>query len=189
MTCVSLCVNMSIYWNKIKLIWTFCEEMALWQVEGSVYSHNTLLPIPEVEKSKTAITIFFSIPWILWAPVEYELLLDFLKNWFGIFVWKCNKWRGYISTTTRIVTCSTREWHNSYHFLWFFFFHSINCVSSCVKWTSFETEQNWFRLFVLKWHYDKFLPKQRIRVLVTLLWKMIFFHLGLVLIWQLHVAS
>jgi hypothetical protein len=62
-------------------------------------------------------------------------------------------------------------------------------VSSCVKWTSFETEQNWFRLFVLKWHYDKFLPKQRIRVLVTLLWKMIFFHLGLVLIWQLHVAS
>lgn len=137
MTCVSLCVNTSIYWNKIKLIWTFCEEMALWQVEGSVYSHNTLLPIPEVEKSKTAITIFFfnsmnfvSSCWV-WASTRLK------KNWFGIFVWKCNKWRGYISTTTRIVTCSTREWHNSYHFLWFFFFHSINCVSSCVNMNTF----------------------------------------------------
>jgi hypothetical protein len=76
----------------------------------------------------------------------------------------------------------------SFSLIFLFSFHKL-CELMCEYERLLEQKKNWFRLFLLKWHYDKFLTKQRIRVLVTLLWKMIFLHLGLVLIWLLHVKN
>jgi hypothetical protein len=36
-------VNMNIYWKK-NLIWTFCVEMALWELEGGKFSQNIVIP-------------------------------------------------------------------------------------------------------------------------------------------------
>jgi hypothetical protein len=68
------------------------------------------------------------------------------KNWFGFFVWKWNydKWKGvnFPKMLSFPNSNGREEWDNNYHFLFIYFFSSMNCMSSCVSINIYWNKRN-----------------------------------------------
>jgi len=101
MNCVSSCVNMNIYYNIKTLIWTFCVEMTLWQLEGVYFPQKPKLSLLVLTRNGIITTFFFNFLIFLGQFIVFSMNLNIYWNnffWMGHCVWEWHyeKCRGHI---------------------------------------------------------------------------------------------